>query len=124
MEHERLWVWFQNENWICYRARLQLHVCGSSLLSRIRIPGKGVRQERRSWESRICLPAMGRNDPKLISPRRPPYENSIVDSYKTQGQITKMLKEFGAIDTGWAEKNGQVMLGFTMEAEIKGEKAI
>ena len=35
-----------------------------------------------------------------------------------------MLKEFGAIDTAWADKNGQVILAFTMEAEIKGQKGI
>lgn len=67
---------------------------------------------------------MGGDDPKLITPRHPPYQNSTVDAYKTQGQITKMLKDFGAIDTGWADKNGQVILAFTMEAEVKGRKSI
>lgn len=35
-----------------------------------------------------------------------------------------MLKEFGAIDTAWADKNGQVILAFTMESEVKGRKAV
>jgi len=67
---------------------------------------------------------MGRNDPKLISPKRPPYQNSTVDADKTRGQITRMLKEFGALDVGWVEKNMEVKLAFTMEAEIQNQKAI
>src|SRR5689334_21822422 len=35
-----------------------------------------------------------------------------------------MLKDFGAIDVAWADKNQQVILAFTMEAEIKSQKAI
>lgn len=60
----------------------------------------------------------------MITPRRAPYKNSTVDAYKTQSQISKLLKEFGANDVAWAEKNGQVMLAFSMEAEVKGRKAL
>jgi len=35
-----------------------------------------------------------------------------------------MLKEFGAIDVAWADKNSQVILAFTMEAEIQSQKAV
>lgn len=59
--------------------------------------------------------------PKLIKPQRPPFANSTVDAYKTQGQITRLLKDYGVEKIQWTDIDQNLSLSFIADVEIDGK---
>ena len=58
----------------------------------------------------------------MIKPQRPPFANSTVDAYKTQGQITRLLKDYGIDRIQWTDIDQNLSLQFIAEVEIDGVK--
>lgn len=60
----------------------------------------------------------------MITKRKPPYQSTDVDPFKTQGQIQKMLQDYGAEAVSWVSDftNNQVQLSFLIEIELHGVK--
>jgi hypothetical protein len=62
----------------------------------------------------------------VVISRKPPYQNTKVDPERTQGQINKLLKDYGAQQVQWnADYSKQkVTVSFTFESEINGVKKL
>lgn len=60
----------------------------------------------------------------MIVKKKPPYQNTDVDPFKTQGQIQKMLQDYGAEAVSWVSDftNNKVQLSFVIEIELHGIK--
>jgi hypothetical protein len=60
----------------------------------------------------------------VIRPKKPPFAGSTVDANKTQGQIDKMLQDYGCDAMQWTKEfdKNLIELRFIAEAEIGGVK--